>query len=212
MLPAAAITFLVVIGVQFQTFEERYDGATDMIVRGPLYQRTASDQFVDWLEYVLGQPVYPDTWLPSLPNVTHSQYASPLCTIPQELWSSSFLFLTIVGLSRVKPSMRLATIVYVALLSAWSTRREISCFLADGRSLSVEPRGQEVARCRIQSDQDASSQLSGLSFSQWAYGWLRSLTRMVPTARLVTATTSSRGSFQELERLHLGCRIDRGSH
>ena len=137
VLPAAAITFLVMIGVRFNLFEARYDGATDMIVRGPLYQQTAWDQFVDWLEYVLGQLIYPDTWLPSLPNVTKSQYASPLYTIPQELWSSLFLFLTIVGLSRVRPSVRLTVIAYVALLSAWSMRREISCFLIGTVSAEV---------------------------------------------------------------------------
>ncbi|KAL8791648.1 MAG: hypothetical protein Q9195_005731 [Heterodermia aff. obscurata] len=137
VLPAAAITFLVMIGERFKIFEERYDGATDMIVRGPIYRRTAWDQFVDWLEYVLGQLIYPNTWLPPLPNVTDSQYASPLYTIPQELWSSFLLFLTIIGLSRVKPSVRLAAIAYVAMLSAWSMRREISCFLVGAVTAEV---------------------------------------------------------------------------
>lgn len=130
VLPPAVITFVVMVGARFGLYEDHYDGAPDMVLRGPAHCQTFMLQFIDWVEYVLGRLIYPDTWLSPLPNVTMSDYAAPLYTIPQELWSSLILFMVIIGLSKVQPAVRLAAVPFLIILSAWCMRREISCFLA----------------------------------------------------------------------------------
>ncbi|KZF21986.1 hypothetical protein L228DRAFT_283188 [Xylona heveae TC161] len=129
ILPPAIITFVVMIGVRFGLYQAHYDGPVDMDLTGPARLPTFALQFLDWMEYVLGRLIYPDTWLRPLPNVTESDYAVPLYTIPQELWSSFILFMVIIALSKVKPAFRLTTVFFLIVFSAWSMRKEISCFL-----------------------------------------------------------------------------------
>lgn len=129
ILPPTVVTFLIMLGVRFNLFEEHYSGTPDMDLRGPLHRETFWAQVVDWTEYVLGKLIYPDTWLSPLPNVTESNYAEPMYTISREVWSSLLLFLAMVALSRVKRQARLVSVAFLVIFSAWCMRRDISCFL-----------------------------------------------------------------------------------
>jgi peptidoglycan/LPS O-acetylase OafA/YrhL len=129
-LPPIIVSFIVMIGVRFHLYDQQYSGATDMSLGYPHYMPTIWSQLIDWLEYVLGKLIYPYQWLTPLPNITQSDYAAPLYTIPQEFWSSLFLFAIITGLSRVRMSVRFMVVGFLIFISAWCMRREISMFLA----------------------------------------------------------------------------------
>ncbi|KAJ5770657.1 uncharacterized protein N7511_002708 [Penicillium nucicola] len=129
ILPPTAVTFIVMIGVRFSLYQSHYDSPIDMDWNGPIRQPNFALQFLDWVEYVLGRLIYPDEWLRPLPNVSASEYAVPLYTIPQELWCSFLLFIFIVSSSKVRPAVRLITLFFLIMLSAWCMRKEISCFL-----------------------------------------------------------------------------------
>lgn len=129
-LPPIVVSFIVMIGMRFHLYDQQYTGGTDMIFGHPYYQPTFWAQFVDWLEYVLGKIIYPYEWLTPIPDLTKSEYAAPLYTIPQEFWSSILLFTTITGLSRVQPAVRFAAVGFLIFFSAWCMRREVTTFLA----------------------------------------------------------------------------------
>ncbi|CAG8885710.1 unnamed protein product [Penicillium egyptiacum] len=129
ILPPTAVTFVVMIGVRFSLYQSHYDSPIDLDWRGPIRQPTFALQLLDWVEYVLGRLVYPGEWLLPLPTVSPSEYAVPLYTIPQELWSSFLLFIFIVALSKVRPAVRLITLFFLVMLSAWCMRKKSSCFL-----------------------------------------------------------------------------------
>ena len=164
-LPPIVVSFIVMIGMRFHLYDQQYSGATEMIFSHPFYQPTTWGQFVDWLEYVLGKLIYPYEWLEPLPNITTSEYAAPLYTIPQEFWSSIMLFSTITGLSRVRPSIRFASAGVLVVFSLWCGRREISCFLAGMVIAELHLRRQE-------SSVSISSTRSRISHLIWQGVWV----------------------------------------
>ena len=144
VLPPAMITFVVMIGTQFSLYQSRYPGPVDMDWTGPIRQPTFALQVLDWLEYVLGRLIYPAEWLHPLPTLSSSEYAVPLYTIPMELWSSFLLFTTIVALSKVRCAVRMTTLFFLVVLSAWCMRKEISCFLVGMFLAEIHIRRQSV--------------------------------------------------------------------
>ena len=143
-LPPIAIVFMVMVGVRFHLYDQRITGATDMNLEHPHYAPTFWLQIIDALEYILGKLIFPAGWLKPLPNITESDYAAPLYTIPQEFWSSMFLFATIIGLSRVKSSVRIMGVLLLLWGTAWCMRREISAFLAGMVIAELHLRKQQI--------------------------------------------------------------------
>ena len=154
VLPPAVVSVMVMVGVRLHLFDQQYSGAGDMALGHPHYLPSFFAQIVDVLEYILAKLIYPYEWLAPLPNTTQSDYAPPLYTIPQELWSSLLLFVTIAGLSRVRTGVRILAITFIALFSAWCMRREISLFLAgmamaEAHVLKQHRRTQQVKPARL---------------------------------------------------------------
>ncbi|KAM3064763.1 hypothetical protein ACMFMF_011758 [Clarireedia jacksonii] len=129
LLPPAAATFMMMLGVRMHLFDSKYSGTVDMDLDGPIYRENFLLQFVDWLEYVFSKLIYPYEWATPLHNVTDSEYAAPLYTIPKELWSSYLLFITITGLGRLRPAVRIVFTAILIYFAFWCERYDISCFL-----------------------------------------------------------------------------------
>ncbi|KAF7961195.1 hypothetical protein EAE96_000861 [Botrytis aclada] len=129
VLPPMAVTFVIMLLTRTHVFDAKYSGTVDMDLGGPIYQETLILQFVDWLEYVFSKLLYPYEWTVSLHNVTKSEYAAPLYTIPKELWCSFLLFITLTGLGRLRPVVRLGFTLFLIYYAFWCMRYDISCFL-----------------------------------------------------------------------------------
>ncbi|KAH6696637.1 acyltransferase family-domain-containing protein [Leptodontidium sp. MPI-SDFR-AT-0119] len=129
ILPPAVATFMIMLGVRMHLFDSKYSGAVDMDLGGPIYRGSFLVQVVDWLEYVFSKLIYPYEWASPLYNVTESEYAAPMYTIPKELWSSFLLFITITSLSRLRAVVRLGFAVVLIYYCFWCMRYDIGCFL-----------------------------------------------------------------------------------
>ncbi|TVY18719.1 hypothetical protein LARI1_G002856 [Lachnellula arida] len=129
ILPPAVATFMIMLGVRMHLFDSKYFGAVDMDLGSPIYRGSFLLQVIDWLEYVLCKLIYPYEWAVPLYNVTESEYAAPMYTIPKELWSSFLLFVTVTGISRLRAAARLCFAVGLIYYCFWCMRYDIGCFL-----------------------------------------------------------------------------------
>lgn len=128
-IPAIVAAFFVMIGVRLGFYEESNAFAASIGLGHPIRRHTLVEQFADLVEYLLGTVIYPWGWLKPLSNITRSVYAATFWTIPREYWSSLQIFALTMALSRLKPSVRIFTLVNLVLYAGWANRGDLSCFL-----------------------------------------------------------------------------------
>ncbi|KAH8648267.1 acyltransferase 3 [Tricladium varicosporioides] len=177
VLPCAIITFIVAMGTRFQIYENSHDNGSGVVLHpGPPFQDSFWLQILDWIEYVLGRLIYPATWFSPLPNITRSDYADPLYTIPIELWSSMALLTTISGLSRVQCAVRMTSLFFLIFFAAWCDLRDISCFLAGFAMAELHVRRLAMTRADRKSTRSGTIILSFLRLGILLAGiWLASI-------------------------------------
>lgn len=124
-IPPIFTTILVAIGVSLGLWNSPYDSMPGMAPRHPKQFEDIFQQLQDWLRFVLNDLTNPWNW-----KTPKSEYDSHLWTIPIQFRSSMVVFLTLMGLARLKPVVRGGIILGLWLYSLQQGRWEMALFFA----------------------------------------------------------------------------------
>ena len=131
-LPSMAITFITMLLTQMGVYHHSYPfmhGNAIQIDR-PQWLPNLAAQYVDWLNWVATDLFYTEEIFQPLSGTTTSNYGFQLWTISVEFYASIALFITIVGLARLKPSRRQVLVFLLCAFALFVGRWDVACFMA----------------------------------------------------------------------------------
>ena len=147
-LPSMAITFITMLATQMGVYHHPYPFMHSNAIQIDRPQRlpNLAAQYVDWLNWVATKLFYTEEIFQPLPGTTTSNYGFQLWTISVEFYVSIALFITIVGLARLKPSKREFLVFLLCVFALFVGRWDVACFVAGigVTELSIQTRPAEL--------------------------------------------------------------------
>lgn len=155
-LPTCFTSFLVMLTVRLRIYNFAFDSqAPDPVDSYLEYFPTLWEQLLDWLDFVLNALIAP--WPRSTP---HFRYDTHLWTIPIEFESSILIFVSVIGLSQIRPRLRQIIMVLISCAAlardSWTSAIFFGGMLLADFDLGRSQRSKEMCEARV-----GSKMLSG---------------------------------------------------
>jgi peptidoglycan/LPS O-acetylase OafA/YrhL len=113
-------SFSLVVFLQLGLLKFDYESVPSWVPRHPERLPTLLDQLIDWMHFVQSELTNPWTW-----KAEPVKYDDHLWTIPVQFRCSLFLYLILIGTSRMKPGLRRLLSFALAIYSMWMTRWDV---------------------------------------------------------------------------------------
>lgn len=135
-LPTLIASFAMMVAAHLHFYDIPYEGGVEGFqipeeydVSRPKYLPTFLIQVQDWICFVLTKLFRPASWF-EISKASPGIYGGQLWTIPIEFWGSMLLFLAILGLAKLRSTVRLVILLLLSTYSLWAGRWEPALFLA----------------------------------------------------------------------------------
>jgi peptidoglycan/LPS O-acetylase OafA/YrhL len=123
--PPLVSTLIVMIMVQLNFFSFLYTSMPGSVPIHPQKYSSIFAQFLDWVQFVFMDLTNPWNW-----RTPPLLYGAHLWTIPLQFRSSMVLFLTIMGLSRLRPAARAALLALLPTFCVAHGRWDVALYLS----------------------------------------------------------------------------------
>jgi peptidoglycan/LPS O-acetylase OafA/YrhL len=122
--PPLVSTIIVAFMVQLNLYSADYRSMPGIIPLRPEKHSNLARQFIDWFRVMSNELATPWNWDKSGPT-----YDSHLWSIPLQYQCSILLYVTLIGLSKLRARHRIAAAVFFASYSLWMHRWEIFVYI-----------------------------------------------------------------------------------
>lgn len=192
-LPPVVATFLVALTVHFDLYTCTYDEMTGPLPRRPKRLGKLTHQLWDWCRF-LEDLMSPWSWEPR-----NLEYNRHLWSLPRQFLASMALFLTMIGLARLRVKVRATVLVAMWFYCLHSHRWDVSLFLAGmllaERNLarpSEKGLGKDELQVRLAGPKETLLAQLGSSRAVWRYCFIVGL-YLLSFPRSVATNQSARG-------------------
>lgn len=135
-LPTLIASFAMMLAAYFHFYDIPYEKEVQGFhipkyydVSRPRHLPTFLLQVQDWIYFLFIELLHPSAWF-QISGTSSCIYGGQLWTIPIEFWGSMLLFLAILGLAKLRSTVRLVILFLLITYSLWAARWEPALFLA----------------------------------------------------------------------------------